>query len=96
MEQRPALVIPFSLQTSPYSPDATGLGATAGAGLTSGRGPLVDLNAEGFVLSGVPLPYTGFAGGALNGCASVLNTSANVRSERAACLAGDGVKTHSH
>lgn len=38
----------------------------------------IDLNAEVSLGKIWPLPYTGFAGGALKGCASVLNTSAHL------------------
>lgn len=49
---------------------------TEGTGLTTGPCWEIILNADGSLSRIWPLPYTGLAGGALKGCASVLNTSA--------------------
>lgn len=51
--------------------------AATGAGLMIGPCCVTDLNAEVSLGRICPLPYTGFAVGALKGCASVLNTSAH-------------------
>lgn len=50
-----------------------------GEKLTRGSGPDVALNGSNSDAGrSLPLPYTGFAAGAMNGCASVLNTTARL------------------
>ena len=61
------------------------VGGSFGAELTAGSGPDVVLNVP-LALRRLPLPYDAFGGGATNGCASVLNTSArSTRPHRQHC-----------